>query len=238
MNDSSINILQLILEASLVVQIVMAILLVLSVVSWVIIFQLANKMSGAARFDERFEAWFWKDDIATQYATVKQETERTGLEQVFYLGYKQATKGKLTTLEQIDVAERGFRVALGKQQSYLEQGLSTLASIGSVSPYIGLFGTVWGIMHAFIGLGQAESVSLAIVAPAIAEALIATALGLFAAIPATLAFNHFTTKANTLYERRALFCEDVVTTMVAKFSSANQSSDALGTQTPPSDLTR
>lgn len=108
-----------------------------------------------------------------------------------------------------DAIERKFRVGLGKQQAFLEAGLPTLAGIGSVAPYIGLFGTVWGIMTAFIGLADAESVSAATVAPGIAEALIATAMGLFAAIPAGLAFNHFTAKSNELYEARSLFCDEL-----------------------------
>lgn len=211
--NNSISILQLVTEASLVVQLVMAVLLLLSLLSWVIIFHLGTKLGSASRFDARFEAWFWTDSIDKQFATVAKENERSALEAVFFDGYKKL--GTVTGTAQADIAERELKIALGKEQSRLEQGLSVLASIGSVSPYIGLFGTVWGIMNAFIGLGQAESVSLATVAPSIAEALIATALGLFAAIPATLAFNYFTAKANTVYERRALFCEAVVSALLA-----------------------
>lgn len=212
--NNSISILQLITEASLVVQLVMALLLLLSVLSWVIIFHLGAKLGSASRFDTRFEAWFWTDSIDKQFATVAKETDRSALEAVFFDGYKKL--GTLSSDAQADIAERELKIALGKEQSRLEQGLSILASIGSVSPYIGLFGTVWGIMNAFIGLGEAESVSLATVAPSIAEALIATALGLFVAIPATLAFNYFTAKANTIYERRALFCEGVVSALLAQ----------------------
>lgn len=109
----------------------------------------------------------------------------------------------------IDGVERKLRVGLGRQQQLLESGLTTLASIGSVAPYIGLFGTVWGIMNAFLGLSQTEQATLASVAPGIAEALIATAMGLFAAIPAVLAYNHFTAKSSQLYDSRALFCDEM-----------------------------
>ncbi|MFT5097753.1 MAG: biopolymer transport protein TolQ, partial [Psychrobacter okhotskensis] len=109
----------------------------------------------------------------------------------------------------IDGVERKLRVGLGRQQQLLESGLTTLASIGSVAPYVGLFGTVWGIMNAFLGLSQSEQATLATVAPGIAEALIATAMGLFAAIPAVLAYNHFTAKASRLYDSRALFCDEM-----------------------------
>lgn len=110
----------------------------------------------------------------------------------------------------IEGTERILRVGLSRDQSHLEYGLGTLASIGSVAPYIGLFGTVWGIMNAFIGLAAVDQVTLATVAPGIAEALIATAIGLFAAIPAVLAFNHFTSKSESVYSDRALFAEEMI----------------------------
>ncbi|MGL6034519.1 MAG: MotA/TolQ/ExbB proton channel family protein, partial [Acinetobacter johnsonii] len=110
----------------------------------------------------------------------------------------------------IEGTERILRVGLSRDQSQLEQGLGALASIGSVAPYVGLFGTVWGIMNAFIGLADVDQVTLATVAPGIAEALIATAIGLFAAIPAVLAFNHYTGKGETVYSDRALFAEEMV----------------------------
>ena len=210
---NELNILDLILEASLLVQLVMGLLLLMSLVGWGIIFHLASKLGSAKRFDGEFEAWLWSGNtLAKQYASVANESERTGLEQVFFVGYGEFLKSQKLGAERsavLDSVERKFKVAIGKQQAILEQGLSTLASIASVSPYIGLFGTVWGIMNAFIGLSSADSVSLATVAPGIAEALIATAIGLFAAIPASLAFNHFTAKANALYESRALFCEEL-----------------------------
>lgn len=210
---NELNILDLILDASLVVKAVMAILVLLSLIGWGLIFRLMAKLGSAKKFDDEFMAWFWSgNSLNKQFQAVAGEPDRTGLEQVFYVGYDDFLKASPTQSQErtLQNVERKFRVALGRQQAVLENGLATLASIGSVSPYIGLFGTVWGIMNAFIGLADAESVTLATVAPGIAEALIATAIGLFAAIPASLAFNHFTSKANGLYESRALFCEELV----------------------------
>lgn len=215
--NESLEILPLILEASLVVKAVMATLVLLSVISWLLIFRLSAKVSGGAREDRDFQEWFWAgNNFQSLYHSIASESERTGLAEIFFVGYGeylnlQNTKTQdATTLQNalMDATERKFRIGLGRQQAYLESGLPTLASIASVSPYIGLFGTVWGIMTAFIGLGEASS-SLATVAPGIAEALIATAIGLFTAIPASLAFNHFTAKASTVYESRALFCDEL-----------------------------
>lgn len=210
---NELNILDLILDASFVVQLIMGILFALSLLGWAIIVRLFSKLGSAERFDNEFRAWFLSsNNLNKQYQAVAKEAERTGLEQVFYVGYDEFIKNQQAGAKHehiLDGVERKFRVALGYQQSSLEKGLSTLASIGSVSPYIGLFGTVWGIMNAFIGLSSAQSVSLNTVAPGIAEALIATAIGLFAAIPASLAFNHFTAKANRIYENRSLFCEEL-----------------------------
>ncbi|WP_049236003.1 protein TolQ [Moraxella canis] len=221
--NESISLISLIIEASIVVKLVMALLLLLSMISWVLIFHLSAKIGGAARFDERFERWFWTDDIDRQLSVVQSESERTGLEVIFYTGFHDPNHqdAQLSDDKKVQLVERRLRMALGGEQVRLEKGLSTLATIGSVSPYIGLFGTVWGIMNAFIGLGQAESVSLATVAPSIAEALIATALGLFAAIPATMAYNHFTAKSNALYENRSLFCEGLMSALVSNLAKKN-----------------
>lgn len=209
---NELNILNLIMDASLVVKAVMALLVFLSLLGWGLIFRLMAKLGSAKKFDDEFMAWFWSSNsLNKQFQAVANESQRTGLEEAFYVGYENFLKSPAhqsheRTLQNV---ERQFRITLGRQQAILEKGLSTLASIGSVSPYIGLFGTVWGIMNAFIGLADADSVTLATVAPGIAEALIATAIGLFSAIPASLAFNHFTAKANALYESRALFCEEL-----------------------------
>jgi biopolymer transport protein TolQ len=184
-----------------------------SLLSWVVIFRLSARLGSAKSFDEQFETWFWSgEDLAKLYQGVQGSPDRQGLEQIFYVGfseYLRMHKKRQPKDDIIDGVERKLRVGLGRQQQLLESGLTTLASIGSVAPYVGLFGTVWGIMNAFLGLSQTEQATLASVAPGIAEALIATAMGLFAAIPAVLAFNHFTAKSARLYESRALFCDEM-----------------------------
>lgn len=219
----SLNIIELITQASLLVQIVMALLLLASLLCWVMIFRLSARLGTAKSFDAQFESWFWSgEDLAKLYQGVQNSPDRQGLEQVFYVGfseYLKMHKKRQPKPDIIDGVERKLRVGLGRQQQLLESGLATLASIGSVAPYVGLFGTVWGIMNAFLGLSQTEQASLAAVAPGIAEALIATAMGLFAAIPAVLAYNHFTAKANRIYDSRALFCDEM-TGMLQRETSA------------------
>ncbi|OOR90087.1 protein TolQ [Moraxella caviae] len=217
--NESLNVLSLIAQASVLVQIVMALLVALSFVSWVLIFRFAGKLGSTARFDERFVAWFDANpSLDDKYQSVQAEREKSGLEAIFDTGVRTFTTARQThNAEQAAaITERSLRSQLGKEQGEMERGLSWLASIGSVSPYIGLFGTVWGIMNAFIGLSDVGSASLATVAPGIAEALIATAIGLFAAIPASLAFNHFTAKAQALHELRALFCDDLLAALLLK----------------------
>lgn len=211
--QNSINIISLITEASLVVQLVMGILVLLSIVGWVVIFRLLNKFSFANKKDEEFEKAFWSGaNLKVLYQRAQSLVEQKHMEAVFYDGFSEflkLNKKSLSINNLVDGTQRQMRISMMRQQNHLEQGLSTLASIGSVSPYIGLFGTVWGIMNAFIGLSQTQQANLSTVAPGIAEALIATAMGLFAAIPAVLAFNHYTAKSEATYQRRALFAEEM-----------------------------
>ncbi|WP_131668996.1 protein TolQ [Psychrobacter pygoscelis] len=238
----SLNILELITGASLLVQIVMALLLLASLVCWVIIFRLSAKLGSAKSFDEQFESWFWSgEDLAKLYQGVQNSPDRQGLEQVFYVGfseYLKMHKKRQPKSDIIDGVERKLRVGLGRQQQLLESGLATLASVGSVAPYVGLFGTVWGIMNAFLGLSQTEQASLAAVAPGIAEALIATAMGLFAAIPAVLAYNHFTAKANRIYDSRALFCDEMTGMLQRETSAAPATANTPTAQTQQVDPQR
>lgn len=209
----TLNILDLITQASLVVQLVMALLFLASLTCWVFIFRFSSRVRTAKHHDAQFEAWFWSgDNLAKLYQGVQNTPDRQGLAQIFYTGFSEYLKMHKKRQPKSDIiegVERKLRVNLGRQQHYLESGLAVLASIGSVSPYVGLFGTVWGIMNAFLGLSQTEQASLATVAPGIAEALIATAMGLFAAIPAVLAYNHFTAKTAQIYDNRALFCDEM-----------------------------
>ncbi len=212
--ESSLHISDLILQASPVVQLVMLVLVLASVFSWYLIAKLHMGYKKARQGDDHFQKIFWSGaELNTLYNNAQLNSKRDGLEDIFYQGlseYLKLKKRQADTVPMIEGTERILRVGLSRDQGRLEQGLSALASIGSVAPYVGLFGTVWGIMSAFIGLAQVEQVTLATVAPGIAEALIATAIGLFAAIPAVLAFNHYTAKGEEIYSDRALFAEEMM----------------------------
>ena len=224
--ESSLHISDLILQASPVVQLVMLMLLLASLYSWYLIAKLHISYKKAQAEDEHFQKIFWSGaELNTLYNNAQLNSKRTGLEDIFYQGigeFFKLKKFQATSEQTIDGTERLLRVGLSRDQGVLEQGLGALASIGSVAPYIGLFGTVWGIMNAFIGLADVDQVTLATVAPGIAEALIATAIGLFAAIPAVLAFNHYTAKGETVYSDRALFAEEMVALLQRQTVSAAQ----------------
>ena len=224
--ESSLHISDLILQASPVVQLVMLVLLLASLCSWYLIAKLHMSYKKAQAEDEHFQKIFWSGaELNTLYNNAQLNSKRTGLEDIFYQGigeFFKLNKFQATSEQTIDGTERLLRVGLSRDQGVLEQGLGALASIGSVAPYIGLFGTVWGIMNAFIGLADVDQVTLATVAPGIAEALIATAIGLFAAIPAVLAFNHYTAKGETVYSDRALFAEEMVALLQRQTVSAAQ----------------
>ncbi|ELA08421.1 MotA/TolQ/ExbB proton channel [Moraxella macacae 0408225] len=211
--ETSIDVLSLIVQASAFVKLVMASLLLASLLCWATIFRLSSRLVAANQTDAYFEKTFWSGvELPTLYKGVQGNTKRGGLEQIFFIGFTEYLKlcrSRQTKSDVIDGVERKLRVGLGRQQLELEHGLALLASIASVSPYVGLLGTVWGIMVAFMGLSTSSQATLAAVAPGIVEALIATALGLFAAIPAALAFNHFTAKTEKVYQNRALFCDEM-----------------------------
>jgi biopolymer transport protein TolQ len=227
--ESSLHVSDLILQASPVVQLVMLVLLLASLYSWYLIAKLHMSYKKAQADDEHFQKIFWSGaELNTLYNNAQLNSKRTGLEDIFYQGigeFFKLKKFQATTQQTIDGTERILRVGLSRDQGGLEQGLGALASIGSVAPYIGLFGTVWGIMNAFIGLADVDQVTLATVAPGIAEALIATAIGLFAAIPAVLAFNHYTAKGETVYSDRALFAEEMVALLQRQTVSSTQEND-------------
>lgn len=227
--ESSLHISDLILQASPVVQLVMLVLVLASLLSWYLIAKLHMTYKKAQQGDEHFQKVFWSGaELNTLYNNAQVNSKREGLEDIFYHGFGEflkLKKSKAETTHTIDGTERILRVGLSRDQSRMEQGLGALASIGSVAPYIGLFGTVWGIMNAFIGLAQVEQVTLATVAPGIAEALIATAIGLFAAIPAVLAFNHYTSKGEEVYSDRALFAEEMVALLQRQSVGTTQEND-------------
>lgn len=227
--ESTLHISDLILQASPVVQLVMLILVLASLMSWYLIAKLHLGYNKARKGDEHFQKIFWSGaELSTLFNNAQLNSKRDGLEEIFYQGqseFYKLEKRQAETRDCIDGTERILSVALSRDQSRLEQGLSTLASIGSVAPYVGLFGTVWGIMNAFIGLAQVDQVTLATVAPGIAEALIATAIGLFAAIPAVLAFNHYTAKGEAVYSDRALFAEEMVALLQRRSVGTTQESE-------------
>lgn len=198
------SILGLIASASLVVQIVMLLLLVASIFSWVVIFQRISVLRQAKKVRDEFEEQFWSGiDLSKLYKKLNQEGRKVeGVENIFIAGIKEFTRLRQNSNVEPDAVmegiQRTMRVALYREEEKLDKHLAFLATVGSTSPYVGLFGTVWGIMHSFIGLADVQQATLATVAPGIAEALIATAIGLFAAIPAVVAYNRFSTSAESL----------------------------------------
>ncbi len=202
---------RLILDASLIVQLVMVILVVASVLSWLVILVKARTIKVANRASDEFEERFWSGiDLAHLYDGIRRKPDMSGLEHVFSSGFKEFLRTRQQPGHVVESTHRSMRVAISREGHDLERYLQFLATVGSTSPYIGLFGTVWGIMHAFLGLSGAQQATLQMVAPGIAEALIATALGLFAAIPAVIAFNRFATDVDRLIGRFENFSDEFV----------------------------
>ena len=214
---SNLNPLELVLQASFIVQIVMALLLVASITSWAIMLRKRSELSRARSDADRFEEAFWSGgDLSAMFRSIDQSRRVTkGMEAIFEQGFREFTRmrqhGAVASAQLIEGARRGMRVALLRESDRLEHSLSMLATIGSTSPYVGLFGTVWGIMNAFIGLGNVQQATLAMVAPGIAEALIATAMGLFAAIPAVIAYNRYADQVSRIELRYDAFAEELST---------------------------
>ena len=199
-------------NASIIVQAVMALLAGLSLWSWWQIFQKMFQLAASKRDADRFEDEFWKGgDLAELFQKASQSRSGGGLAHIFSAGFREYSKhrkqGSSSTLT-LDAARRAMRAAYQREIDALEAHLSGLASVGSVSPYVGLFGTVWGIMNAFRGLANVAQATLAQVAPGIAEALVATAMGLFAAIPAVVAYNRYTHDVDRLATRYETFIEE------------------------------
>jgi len=204
----------LISNASLVVQFVMLILVGASITSWVMIFQRSQLLRAARNSLNVFEDRFWSGvDLSKLYRQVSNEPDQdSGVEQIFRAGFKEFSRlSQQQGANPESVMEgvaRSMRVAISHEEEKLEQSLPFLATVGSTSPYIGLFGTVWGIMNSFRGLAQVQQATLATVAPGIAEALIATAIGLFAAIPAVIAYNRFAARGENLIARYYTFADE------------------------------
>ena len=204
----------LILNASLVVQLVMLILVVASVVSWTMIFNKRLLLKHSKNDADMFEERFWSsEDLSPLYNRITAgRYESSGMEKIFGAGYKEFSR--LQKQESIDPeavldrAQRSLRIAMNKELDHHETNISFLATVGSTSPYIGLFGTVWGIMNSFQALGTVQQATISMVAPGISEALVATAMGLFAAIPAVIAYNRYSNDVERLINRYDNFLEE------------------------------
>ena len=213
---NDLSIFHLIANASFVVQFVMFILLAASVISWTFIFTKYKELKQAFLVTEEFEQAFWSGvELTDLYKKLSASGfEAEGIEKIFLAGYKEFSrmrqKGDVSPVIQVESAERVMRIELNRELERLDETLSFLATVGSTSPYVGLFGTVWGIMNSFRALGNIKQATLANVAPGIAEALIATAMGLFAAIPAVVSYNRFTTRLDKLAGRYELFVDEFV----------------------------
>ena len=205
----------LILNASLLVQLVMLALVLASVSSWFVIIKKRAVVGSMRKEAERFESLFWSGGkLSDIYDALRRRgAADEGLQALFRSGYEEFGRSResgSSRPEIVAAVQRALRVAGMREVDRLESGLAFLATVGSTSPYVGLFGTVWGIMHAFIGLGNARQATIAMVAPGIAEALIATAMGLVAAIPAVIAYNTFTNQVERLESRFQAFSEEFI----------------------------
>ncbi len=213
---SQLSIIDLVLEASFVVQFVMLILLAASVTSWTFIFTKRKELKQAIEITDDFEQEFWSGvELSSLYKKLAgHEIQPEGIEKIFIAGYKEFSrmhqKADLSADIKVESAQRAMRIELSRELDRLDETLPFLATVGSTSPYVGLFGTVWGIMNSFRALGEIKQATLAHVAPGIAEALIATAIGLFAAIPAVIAYNRFSSRLDRLAGRYELFIDEFV----------------------------
>ena len=209
-----LSIIELVLHASLMVKLVMLLLTGVSFMSWYYIFRKSFAIRDAKAKTDKFERDFWSGGElnALHQSAVNNRHETGALERIFEAGYREFTKLRgqktLDPATVVDGARRAMRATYQREIDDLEAHLAFLASVGSVSPYVGLFGTVWGIMHAFRGLANMSTATLSAVAPGIAEALVATAIGLFAAIPAVVAYNRFAHRVDRVAVRFESFMEE------------------------------
>ncbi|MBE02780.1 protein TolQ [Marinobacter lutaoensis] len=211
--ESEVSVWYLISNAGVLVKLVMLLLVSASVISWALIFQRLQVFRKAKRAQLAFEERFWSGmDLGQLYREVSADpTPFSGMEAVFRAGFKEFSRLRQQSRDADAVMEgtqRAMRVAFSREQERLETHLPFLATVGSTSPYVGLFGTVWGIMNSFRGLAQVQQATLATVAPGISEALIATAMGLFAAIPAVIAYNRFSAMSDALLKNYETFAEE------------------------------
>ena len=226
--SDSLSLFSLVWHASLVVQLVMLVLLAASIACWALIFNKYQQLRRARAQSRAFEDDFWSgNSLADLHLAAKQNAKQAGaMEQIFLAGMQEVQKLRERRVSDsaliLDSAGRAMRVALQRELDALEDGLPFLASVGSISPYVGLFGTVWGIMSTFTKFGSASQMTLATVAPSIAEALIATAIGLFAAIPAVIAYNRFAARGEMLIGRYYTFADEFQAILHRKVHSSDE----------------
>ncbi|AUH73142.1 protein TolQ [Legionella sainthelensi] len=206
------NVLMYFMQAGLVVKTVMLFLAAASITSWTLIFQRAWFFNQKKQLTDAFNRRFWESgDLSRLYADVDSNSdERQGMAAIFHSGFKEFIRARKQGNVVIEPIQRVMQITHAKEAEKLEKHLPFFASVGSIAPYVGLFGTVWGIMTSFQALGHAQQATIAMVAPGISEALVATALGLFTAIPAVIAYNRYTTRANDLLNRFDLFQEELI----------------------------
>lgn len=209
---SHANILGYFLQAGLVVKTVMLILLTASIISWTLMIQRAWYFNRKKKQCDDFVKRFWESsDLSRLFSDIDSRAEdKQGLAAIFHSGFKEYIRSRKLGEILLEPMQRVMQISHAKEAAELEKHLPFFASVGSIAPYVGLFGTVWGIMTSFQALGQASQATIAMVAPGISEALVATALGLFTAIPAVIAYNRYSTRANTLLSRYDLFQDELV----------------------------
>ena len=213
---AEMSFLNLVLKASPLVQLVMASLMLASVISWTMIFDRYKVLNKARKAADAFEKRFWSGgDMVELYNQVGGSDSSSGLANIFHAGFQEFTRLRqhddIEPMAVVEGARRAMHVAMSRELDSLETNLSFLATVGSTSPYVGLFGTVWGIMNSFMALGNVKQATLSLVAPGIAEALIATAMGLFAAIPAVVGYNRFSNEVERLNGRYEDFLDEFTT---------------------------
>ena len=209
------SVIDLFLQASLIVQLVMILLLMVSIISWIVIFERYFNLNRIKQANQEFEKEFWSGkDLSELYQGIDEiaNDELVGSLRVFKHGFGEflrLSEGQQITIEDLESVNRSIRVSLAREEESLMYHLPFLANVGSVSPYVGLFGTVWGIINSFQGLSDATQATINAVAPGISEALVATALGLFAAIPAVVAYNRFASDSDTQLQQSSVFGEEL-----------------------------
>ncbi len=228
------SILSLILQASWVVQLVMLILVAASVASWATIFRKAQMLKRVRQLNEDFEQDFWSGSSLNDLYSSATQNAKTGgpMERIFASGMREYKKLRERRISDsgtlLDGTRRAMRASFQREMDVIESGLSFLGTVGSITPYIGLFGTVWGVMHAFTGFANMEQITLATVAPGIAEALVATAMGLFTAIPAVAAYNRYANTIDRIANGQETFMEEFTNILQRNVGAPTASATASG----------